>query len=85
MPFLLALLGPLLGKVVDTVGSKLGVDMDTPDIKSKKLEIELELQKLVTQQELAVQQANLRQIDVNVEEAKNANMFVAQLLVGYVP
>lgn len=70
LPILLGLLGPLLGKVVDTVGSKLGVDMSSDELKGKRLEIEAELSKLV-------QEANLKQIAVNMEEAKNSNVFVA--------
>ncbi len=77
MPFLLSLLGPLLGKVIDTIGSKMGVDLSSDENKAKKMELELELQKLVAQQDLAVQAANLAQIQVNAEEAKNSNMFVS--------
>lgn len=66
MPFLLALLGPLLGKVVDTVGSKLGVDMNTDEIKSKKMDIELELAKLVAQ-------GDYKQLEINLAEAANPN------------
>lgn len=71
------LLGPILGKVVDTVGSKLGVDMDSDALKEKKLDIELELKKLVAEQEKLIQEANIAQIQVNQEEAKNANIFVS--------
>lgn len=77
MPFLLALLGPLLGKVVDTVGAKMGVDMSSDDNKAKRLELELELQKLIAQQEIAVQAANLAQVQTNTEEAKSSDLFVS--------
>ena len=63
LPILLSVLGPLLGKVVDTVGAKLGVDMSTDEIKNKRLEIELEVQKLVSQ-------IDLKQLDINLEEAR---------------
>lgn len=65
-PALLSLLGPLLGKVVDTVGSKLGVDMDSDAIKTKKLEIELELQKMI-------HDVDLGQLEINKAEAANPN------------
>lgn len=77
MPFLLSLLGPLLGQVVNMVGTKVGVDMSSDENKQKKMELELELQKLIAQQEIAVQAANLAQVQTNMEEAKNANIFVA--------
>lgn len=63
LPTLLGILGPLLGKVVDTVGSKLGVDMSTDEIKSKRLEIELEVSKLVAQ-------TDLKQLEINLAEAQ---------------
>lgn len=63
LPILLGILGPLLGKVVDTVGSKLGVDMSTDEIKSKRLEIELEVSKLVAQ-------TDLKQLEINLAEAQ---------------
>lgn len=74
---LMGILGPILGKVVDTVGSKLGVDMSTDEIKSKRLDIELELKKIIAEQEKAIQEANLAQIEVNKEEAKHRNIFVS--------
>lgn len=77
LPILLGILGPLLGKVVDTVGSKLGVDMASDSFKEKKLEIELELQKLVAEQEKAIQEANKLQIEVNKQEAAHDNIFVS--------
>jgi hypothetical protein len=77
LPIIMGILGPILGKVVDTVGSKLGVDMSTDDMKSKRLDIELELQKLIAEQEKAIQEANKAQIEVNKEEAKHQNIFVS--------
>lgn len=77
LPILASLLGPLLGKIVDTVGSKIGVDMSSDELKTKKLEIELELQKMVAEQEKAVQAANIKQIEVNIQEAQHGNLFVA--------
>jgi hypothetical protein len=66
LPLIMGVLGPILGKVVDTVGSKLGVDMSTDEIKSKKLEIELEVSKLVAQ-------SDLKQLEINLAEATNPN------------
>lgn len=63
LPILLSVLGPLFGKVIDTVGSKLGVDMSTDEIKSKRLDIELEVSKIIAQ-------ADLKQLEINLEEAK---------------
>jgi hypothetical protein len=77
LPILLGILGPLLGKVVDTVGSKLGVDLSTDEMKSKRLDIELEVQKLLAEQEKAIQEANMAQIEVNKTEAVHENIFVS--------
>ena len=66
LPLLLSALGPLLGKVIDTVGSKLGVDMDSDELKSKKLELELELQKMI-------QETAIGQLKINEAEAANPN------------
>lgn len=66
LPILLGVLGPLLGKVIDTVGSKLGVDMDSDQLKTKKVELELELQKLL-------QESAVGQLKVNEAEAANPN------------
>ena len=49
LPLLLPILGSLFGKVADVVGTKLGVDMTSDDLKSKRLEIELELQKIAAE------------------------------------
>jgi len=77
LPILMPILGTLFSKVVDVVGNKLGVDMSSDEMKGKRLDIELELQKLASLAETQIQAANLRQIDVNVAEAQNANLFVA--------
>ncbi len=66
LPVLLSILGPLLGKVIDTVGSKLGVDMSTDDIKTKRMEIELEVAKLITS-------TDMKQLDINLAEASNTS------------
>ena len=66
MPFLLALLGPLFGKVVDIVGTKIGVDMETDVMKAKKADIELELAKLIAQ-------GDFKQLEINLAEAANPN------------
>lgn len=86
LPILMGILGPLLGKVVDAVGSKFGVDMDNDDIKTKKLELELELQKMVAEQAKIAAQADMKQIEVNMEEAQNQNLFVSgwRPFVGWV-
>lgn len=77
MPFL----GQLVGPVVNLVGSKLGVDMETDLIKEKRIAAELELQKFLQGKELeldkAVQEANIKQIEVNNTEAASSSMFVA--------
>ncbi len=64
MPFLLALLGPLLGSIVNTVGSKLGVDMDSDAIKAKKLDIQMELSNIIAQ-------GDYKQLEINLAEAAN--------------
>ncbi len=66
LPIIMGLLGPLLGKVVDTVGAKLGVDMSTDEIKSKRLDIELEISKIIANSEL-------KQLEINLAEAANPN------------
>lgn len=66
LPILMGILGPLLGKVVDTVGSKLGVDMSTDEIKSKRMDIELEVAKMLNNSEL-------KQLEINLAEATNPN------------
>jgi len=86
LPILLSILGPLLGKVVDTVGSKLGVNMDSDEVKGKKLELELELQKMI-------QETDLEQLKINEAEASNPNRrwptwreclgYVCVIAVGY--
>ena len=86
MPFILSLLGPLLGKIIDTVGTKVGVDMNSDEIKAKKIDLELELQKLISQ-------TDLKQLDINIAEAANPNRtwptwremlgYVCVLAVGY--
>lgn len=66
MPILLSLLAPLLGKVVDTVGSKLGVNMDSPELQAKKIELELEVQKIIST-------ADVKQLEINLAEAANTS------------
>ena len=66
LPIIMGILGPLLGKVVDTVGSKLGVDMSTDEIKSKRLDIELEVSKMIAQ-------TDLKQLEINLAEAQNTS------------
>jgi len=75
--FLLPLLSTVVGKVFDVAGSKLGVDMNSDELKKARLEAELEIQKAAAQLELKIQEANMKQIEVNVAEAQNANLFVA--------
>lgn len=86
LPIIMGLLGPLLGKVVDTVGSKLGVDMNSDEIKSKRLDIELEVSKLVAQ-------TDLKQLEINLAEAQAPNRtwptwrellgYICAIAVGY--
>lgn len=66
LPIIASILGPLVGKIIDTVGSKIGVDMSSDQIKGKKLDIELELQKLINE-------AASKQLDINEAEAANPN------------
>lgn len=73
----MGILTPLLGKVVEAVGTKLGVDMSTDEMKSKRLDIELEIQKIIAEQDKLIQEANLAQIDVNKQEASHQNIFVS--------
>lgn len=66
LPIIASILGPLIGKIVDTVGSKVGVDMSSDEIKKKRLDLELELQKLISE-------AASKQLDINEAEAANPN------------
>lgn len=66
LPILMGILGPILGKVVDTVGAKLGVDMNSDEIKSKRMDIELEISKIIANSEL-------KQLEINLAEAANPN------------
>jgi hypothetical protein len=77
LPALLGIISPLFGKIIDTIGEKVGVDMSSDSMKSKRLEIELELQKIIAEQEKAIQEANIKQIEVNIEEARSDNVFVS--------
>ena len=74
---LAGLLGPLMGKVIDVVGGKLGVDLSSEELKKTKMELELELTKILAEQEKAIQEANIKQIEVNIAEAKSSSIFVA--------
>lgn len=86
LPIILGLLGPLLGKVVDTVGSKLGVDMESDEVKAKRIDVDLEVAKLLAQ-------ADLKQLEINIAEAANPNRkwitwrealgYVCAIAVGY--
>lgn len=71
LPILLSVLGPLFGKIIDTVGEKIGVDMNSDELKGKRLEIDSELQRMLHQLDLKELESRLRQIDLNIEEAKN--------------
>ena len=44
---LIPALAPLMSKAVDMIGSKLGVDMTSDEMKSKRMDIELEMAKMV--------------------------------------
>ena len=79
LPILVPILGSLLGKVVDTVGEKLGVDMASDDLKEKKLEIELEINKMLAQ-------VDLKQLEINLAEASNPNRkwITWRELLGYI-
>lgn len=86
LPIIMGLLGPLLGKIVDTVGEKVGVDMSSEEIKKKRLDIELEVSKMINE-------SYLKQLDINLAEATNANRkwptwremlgYVCVVAVGY--
>lgn len=86
LPAILGLLTPLLGKIVDTVGNKLGVDMDSDGLKEKKLEISQEINKMLHEQDMKALEMSIRQIDVNMEEAKNPNRkwVTWRELLGYI-
>lgn len=77
LPILAGILGPLLGKVIDTVGEKLGVDMTSNEIKTKKLDLEIDLQKILLEQVKAENTLAQAQAAINMEEAKHENMFVS--------
>lgn len=61
---LLPALAPLVSKTIDLVGSKLGVDMTSDEMKSKRMDIELEMSKMMNQ-------IDLKQLDINLAEASN--------------
>jgi hypothetical protein len=86
LPVILGFLAPLLGKVINTVGEKVGVDMDSDDLKTKKIEIELEIAKMLST-------ADLKQLEINIAEASNPNRtwvtwrealgYICAVAVGY--
>lgn len=90
---LMGVLGPLLGKVVDTVGGKLGVDMDSDALKQKKLEIAQDINKMIHELDVKELELAIKQADINAEEAKNPNRqwptwrealgYVCVLAIGY--
>ena len=61
---ILGLLGNLIPSVVNVVGTKLGVDMNSDAIKTKLIEAELEVQKIVSE-------GVNKQLDINMAEAQN--------------
>ncbi len=63
---LIPALAPLMSKAVDKIGSKLGVDMTSDEMKSKRMDIELEMAKMVNG-------IDLKQLDINLAEASNPN------------
>lgn len=63
---LLPVLTPLLSKAVDLIGSKMGVDMNSDEMKSKRMDIELELAQMMNS-------IDLKQLDINIAEASNPN------------
>lgn len=64
------LIGAILGGVTDLIG-----DMHTSD--KERLDAEIELRKLGLEEKRIDQATDLAQIDVNKEEAKSVNLFVA--------
>lgn len=64
------LIGAILGGVTDLIG-----DMHTSD--KERLDAEIELRKLGLEEKRIDQATDLAQIDVNKEEAKSENLFVA--------
>ncbi len=66
----LPIIGAIIGGVTDLIG-----DMHTSD--KEKLDAEIELRKLGLEEKRIDQATDLAQIDVNKEEAKSENLFVA--------
>lgn|SRR5574343_78426 len=63
---LIPAIAPLLSKAVDMIGAKIGVDMNSDEMKSKRMDIELEMAKMVNE-------IDLKQLDINLAEASNPN------------
>lgn len=61
---LIPALAPLFSKVIDVVGGKIGVDMNSDEMKSKRMEIELEMAKMLNS-------VDLKQLEINLAEASN--------------
>lgn len=61
---LLPALTPLMSKAVDVIGAKLGVDMTSDEMKSKRMDIELEMAKMLNS-------VDLKQLEINLAEASN--------------
>ena len=63
---LLPALTPIVSKVIDLVGNKIGVDMTSDEMKSKRMDIELEMTRMLNS-------VDLKQLDINLAEASNPN------------